>query len=139
ELEVLEDLAQPRAPGVTRVRSDEDVVAHGHRREQLDVLERAGDPAADHAVWRRPEQAFVVEDGLAGVRLVEPRDDVERRRLASAVRPDQPGDLALLDRERDIAERDDAPEAPRDVDELKQRQTASAPSSDTAEPMGREH
>ena len=42
----------------TRVRADEDVLEHGHRREQLDVLERARDPVADHA-------------GSAGVRRSE--------------------------------------------------------------------
>src|SRR4029077_14699666 len=65
ELEVLEDLAQPRPCGTPRVRSDEDVVANGHRREQLDVLEGAGDPASDHAVRRRFEEGLAVERNLA--------------------------------------------------------------------------
>ena len=46
---------------------------------------------------------------------VEPRDHVERRRLAGAVRPDQAEDRALLHLERDIVERDDAAEAQRGV------------------------
>ena len=66
ELEVLEDLAQPRPCGAPRVRSDEDVVANGHRREELDVLERAGDPAPDDPVRRRVEEALAVERDLAG-------------------------------------------------------------------------
>ena len=49
------------------------------------------------------------------VEPVEPRDHVERRRLAGAVRADQPGDRAFLDVERDVVERDDAAEAQGDV------------------------
>ena len=52
---------------------------------------------------------------LALVGLVEPRDDVERGRLAGAVRPDQADDAALLDIERQVVERDDAREAKADV------------------------
>ena len=41
--------------------------------------------------------------------------------LPGAVRADQPGDLALVDRERELVEREDAAEAPADVVDLEQR------------------
>ena len=81
-------------------------------REEHDVLERARDAEPDDRCARLAQEVLAVEDDAAGVRLVEARDDVERRRLAGAVRPDQPGDLALVDRERDVVERDDAAEGP---------------------------
>ena len=95
--------------------ADEHVLEHGHRAEQLDVLERARDPAPDDPVRRRAQQALAVEDDLALVRLVQPRDQVEERRLAGAVRADQADDLALADVERDVVDRDDPAEPPRHV------------------------
>ena len=86
--------ASARAGSASRVRADEDVLEHGHRREELDVLERPRDPAADDAVRRRVQQRLPSKIELAGVGPVEPRDHVERRRLAGAVRADQADDLA---------------------------------------------
>jgi hypothetical protein len=43
---------------VPRVRTDADVVQHGHAAEELDVLECARDAALDHAVRRHVEQAL---------------------------------------------------------------------------------
>ena len=54
-----------------------------------------------------PEQVAAVEVDVAALRLVDPRDDVEQGRLAGAVGADQPADLTLLDREREVVERDD--------------------------------
>ena len=102
------------------VRADEHVLEDGHRPEELDVLERPRDPLADDLVGRRLEDRGAVEQHLAGVRLVEPRDDVERRRLAGAVRPDQPRDVPFLDVERDAVESDDSAEAQGDVPYLEE-------------------
>ena len=77
--------------------------------------------ALDDAVRRGLEERLAVELERAAVRRVEARDDVERRRLAGAVRPDQAGDLPLLDVERDAVEGDDAPEAERDLPDRQQR------------------
>src|SRR4029450_10931717 len=93
----------------------------------LDALEGARDPAPDDCVRRSSEQALAVERDLPRVGLGEPRDHVERGRLPRAVRPDQARDLALLDRERDVVERDDAAEPPRYVLELEQRQRYARP------------
>src|SRR2546423_1427232 len=91
-----------------------------HRAEQLDVLEGACDPRADDAVRRRAQQAAPVEGDLAAVGPVEPRDQVEDRRLSRAVRPDQPDDLALADVERDAVDGNDPAEAPRQLLDRKQ-------------------
>ena len=79
-----------------RVRADEHVLEHGHRREELDVLERARDAELDDAARRRVQERLAVEDDVARVEPVEPRDHVERRRLAGAVRADQAEDRAFL-------------------------------------------
>ena len=50
-----------------RVGADEDVLEHGHRREELDVLERAGDAEPHDAARRRVQQRLAVEDDVAGV------------------------------------------------------------------------
>ena len=99
DLERLERLcahARARLEARDGVRADEHVLEHGHRREELDVLERARDPELDHATRRRAQQGAAVEDDVAGVEPVEARDRVEGRRLAGAVRPDQADDRALL-------------------------------------------
>jgi len=103
------------------VRADEHVLEHGHVRRQLQVLERPRDAEAHDPVRRLAQQVFAVVADCAAVRLVQPRDDVERRRLARAVRPDQPCDLALFDAQRELVEREDAAEAPADVVDLEQR------------------
>ncbi len=74
---------------------------------------------------RSAEEALAVEDDVARVRAVEASDDVEGRRLARPVRPDQPGDLTLPDVERHVVERDDAPEPARDVPQLEERHLAT--------------
>jgi hypothetical protein len=63
--------------------------------------------------WRA--QSVAVQLDLAGVRCVEPRDDVEDCRLARAVRPDQACDDAAVDLEGDPVQRHDAAEPQRDV------------------------
>ena len=75
------------------VRADEHVLEHGHRPEELDVLERARDALADDPCGRRFRIDEPSSSTSPGVRLVEPRDDVERGRLPRAVRPDQAGDV----------------------------------------------
>ena len=98
-----------------RVRADEDVLEDGHVREELDVLERPGDPELDHAAGGRVQERVPVEDHVARVDAIEARDHVERGRLAGAVRPDQAGDRAFVDVEGDVVQRDDAAEAKRSM------------------------
>ena len=64
-----------------------------------------------------------VEDDPSGRRPVDARQHVEERRLAGAVRADQARDRALLDREVDVVDRDEAAELlaqPRDVEQRHQ-------------------
>ena len=111
-------------PARARVGADEDVLEHGHPREERDVLERPCDAAADDLVRRELQQVLPVVENRAGIRLVESRDDVEGRRLARAVRADQAEDLTLGDVERDVVEGDDAPEAASEVLDGEQRHEA---------------
>ena len=62
------------------------------------------------AIIRRPR-----ERDLAAGRVEDAGDDVEERRLAGAVGPDQADDRALRDREVDVVDGDQAAEALRDV------------------------
>src|SRR3954447_2284426 len=110
-------LAEQLRDGHSRpdVRSDEHVLSYRHRREELDVLERPSDPFADDAVRRRAKQAGTVEGDRSPVRPIEPGDQVEQRRLAGAVRADQPRDLAALDRKGNVVHRDHPAEAAADM------------------------
>jgi hypothetical protein len=99
-----------------------DVVEDRHRRKERDVLERPRDSQPDDPVRRRVEQVLAHEHHAPRLRPVQARDDVERRRLACAVRTDQAHDLALVGVERDAVERDDAAEARGDVLDGEQRQ-----------------
>src|SRR5207244_12796422 len=102
------------------VSADARVLANGHRVEEVHVLKGSGDPAPDDPVGRDAEQAPAAEAELARVRAGETGDHVEERRLAGAVRPDQPDDLVLARVERDSVEGDDPAEAPADVLDLEE-------------------
>jgi hypothetical protein len=93
-------------------RGDLDVLAHRQVAERVRVLEGAREPRAAATV-RRPARdvAAVQLDGSAR-RPVEARQHVHERRLAGAVRPDQPDDLAAPQLEADPAQRLHALERP---------------------------
>src|SRR6185503_7742406 len=103
-----------RAPP-ERVTADQHVLEHAHRAEEVDVLERPRDAAADDPVRRGAQEILPVELHGARIRRVEAGDHVEDRRLAGPVRADQARDRALLDVERHRVQRDDAAEAQRDL------------------------
>ena len=120
------------------VLGDQQILEHRHAREQPDVLERAGDPraAGDEIVRHALEQEqravaarqaarvakgqrieIVPYGGVAMgerdppfARLVEAGDAVEHGGLAGAVRPDQRGDVAAPDGERQAVDGDEAAE-----------------------------
>ena len=85
------------ARAVAGVGADHDVVQRGHVGEQADVLERAGDAEPGDLVGPAPGEVGAREPDLALGRLVHAGDDVEHRRLARSVGPDQGEDLALVD------------------------------------------
>ena len=70
---------------------------------------------------RRPR-----EDDLAPSRLSAPGDEVERRRLARAVRADQADDLAWPNREADVVDRDEAAECLAAVPDREDRRARAA-------------
>ena len=71
------------------------------------------------------EKVAAVVDDAAGVGPVEARDDVEGGRLAGPVRADQSDDLAGVEREREVVEREDAAESARDLLEREEGQGPS--------------
>ena len=58
-----------------------------------------------------PTRSVPVEGQRAGIGLIDAADQIEQRRLAGAVRPDQREDRARRDGERDVAHRVHAAEA----------------------------
>ena len=89
----------PGRDGVMDVKARDDVVEHRKLPEQPDLLERARD-AEPHAAVRRQCRPRSVPPKIkrAGIRLIDPADQVEQRRLAGAVRPDDGEDRAGRDR-----------------------------------------
>ena len=109
-----------RAPRLARAGADAerrhlDVLAHGERPERVAVLERAREAragrggAALQRVTSRPSSSTVPVVGRS-----KPAEQVDERRLAGAVRPDQADDLVPVQLERDVAQRVHAVERARD-------------------------
>ena len=101
------------------MRADHHVFEHCEPRKESEVLERPRDASVGDFVGVDCQQVFAIEHDLTGIRFVDPRHDVEQRRLAGAVRADQTADLVLIDRERQLVERDDAPEPYRHLMDVK--------------------
>jgi hypothetical protein len=78
------------------------------------VLERPHEPVAVAPRGRPACHVAAVELDLARRRAVEAAEHVHERRLAGAVRADQADDLARMELERDVGQRLDALERPRD-------------------------
>jgi len=76
---------------------DLDVVEDGELAEQADVLERTRNAARCDLIGSEPDNALVLKENLARRGAVDPREEVERRRLARAVRPDETDQLAVFD------------------------------------------
>ena len=124
ELQLLDDLVHERGrrraprpeqvgevgPPRLVVRRDEQVLAHRHLLEQLDGLPRPHDAGAGPPLHRPAVDGGVAETDRSARRRREAGDDVEDRRLARAVRADEPDDLAGFDREAHAVDRDDTAE-----------------------------
>src|SRR3954454_15856172 len=117
------------------VAADADVVEHRLRREQRQVLEGAADADLGDTMRRPVDDRAAFKQNIAAVRRVEAADAVEQRRLAGAVRADQPEDLPRLDREGDTVEGDDAAEAKRDLANFEQRHRGYADTGHGTSPM----
>ena len=120
EVEALEQLAgaRPRLLAGEAVQTPEhpQVLAPGQVLVDRRVLPGEADHPA-HAL-RVAQHVDAAHDRAAGVRPEQRREDPDGRRLARAVRPEQPEHGALLDREVDAVERADLAAArPVDLDE----------------------
>jgi hypothetical protein len=109
EAEACEERVRPlrrlAAAGPDPERGDLDVLAHAEAAERVAVLERAREAAPPAAVRRPGGHVLAVELDRPGVGAVEAAEHVDERRLAGAVRADQPDDLAARELEGDAAER----------------------------------
>ena len=81
------------------------VLADGQRAERAAVLERAREPVPAAAVRRPARDVASLQLDRAGGRPVEAAEQIDERRLARSVRPDQTDDLTPPELERDVAER----------------------------------
>src|SRR5207253_755217 len=75
----------------------EHVLDDRQRAERADHLEGARDPELGAAEGGEPGDVGAVEADAAGIRRGGPGDEIEERRLAGAVRPEEAEELALLD------------------------------------------
>ena len=98
-----------------RLRSEADVVGNGHVREERVLLEDGVDIAL---VRRDSADVDAVQQDLAGCRLLEAGDHLECRRLPAAGRPEHREELALLDSEVRLLDRDEVTERLAHVIEL---------------------
>jgi hypothetical protein len=89
-----------------------------HRPEQADVLERPRYAHRHDLVRPATGDVAPLERDRARRRRVQAREDVEERRLARPVRPDDRDDRATRDRERDVVDGRQAAELLRDADGL---------------------
>ena len=98
-----------------------DVLLDRHVQEQTERLERAGDTAARDPVRVEPDDRLPLEDDLAAVRRVDAGDQVEERRLAGAVRPDDADDLTFVHDEVEAVDAGQAAERLGQARHLEQR------------------
>ena len=118
------DRAQRRAsPPIAAIHCpDRDVLTHAQARERLHDLERTRDAeSADPVRGQHVGDTPASELDAAPSRPKNARDEIHQRRLAAAVRADQPDDGALLHVERDLAERLQTAEAHADLVDPQER------------------
>ena len=82
------------------LRGENEIFPHGEFRKDLQKLERAADAQPIEIARTHAGDGSAIEPHLAGARLKLAEDAVEQRRLATAVRPDDAEDLALVHVER---------------------------------------
>ena len=93
------------------VHAGKHVFHHRHLAERADVLEGAGEPALRAFPARPIVDGFAVEKDVAVVLMPKTGDQVERRRLAGAVRADQSVHRLRLDMEGYAIDRRETSEA----------------------------
>ena len=103
-----------------RVAADEHVVEHGEPLEEPHALERPRDPPRRELVRCEARHRRAVQEDAPAVGAQVPRDEIDERRLAGAVRADEPEGLPRRDREVDPVHGVDAAEGPAELPRLKQ-------------------
>ncbi len=118
----MREIARTNPTAALAVRADHHVLEQRHRGEQGEVLERAGDAEPGRsACGARASRSTPSNSTRPDGRVVDATDDVEHRRLARAVGPDQPADLTLVDGEAQLVEGDDPTEPHRHFTHVEQR------------------
>src|SRR5271165_537703 len=103
------------------MRANHDIVEHAEMGEERNILKGPADPDLGDAVRGAGEDRGAFEKDVAAGRLIETGKAVEKRRLSSAVRADEPDDLAPADSEGDAVERHNAAEADSEVTNLQKQ------------------
>jgi hypothetical protein len=88
--------------------TEADVVGHAHVPERRVVLEHEPDVPL---LGRQPGRVVALDLDGALIRQLEPRDDPQQRRLATAAGAEQRGQLTGRDLQVDVGERDEVAEA----------------------------
>ena len=102
-------------------RSDADVFQNGQIGERPHDLKRARNAHPADQVRPQASERPALELDRATCQLRDPCDDVDQRRLAGAVRPDQAHDLAGMDVEADVLDGHDTAEVLGGVAHLQNR------------------
>ena len=105
--------------------ADRAVFQHRHIGERLHDLMGAGETVAGDAVRRLAGDVDAAKYDLPGIRLEHAVDQIEQRRLAGAVRPDEAENFALFDGEAQIVHGLQPAEAPADAVEFEDRRHSS--------------
>ena len=102
--------------------ADQQVLGHGHVREELGVLEGAAHPCERDLVdWHMGDVAAIEHD-VARKRPIHAVDAIEERGLTSAVRSDDRDQLAIGGIKRHAVEGRETPEAQAEIANLERHQ-----------------
>ena len=85
--------------------TNQHVLARSHAGKDAHQLEGPADPAAANPIRREADEVAARQAHAARIRPYVTGDEVENRGLARSVRPDQSQDLALVDGERKLIDR----------------------------------
>src|SRR4051812_1344170 len=107
------------------LRGKDQVLAHGEFGKDLQQLERAADAELVEIARPHAGHRATIEMYLAAGRPKLPEDAVEQRGLATAVRPDNAEDLALVHLERHALDCMNAAETLRDTADFEHRAHAA--------------
>ena len=121
-------LARVALPPVVQKRADHHVLDHREGHQRLGDLERASQAALGALVGPQFVDHFALQPDLAGGGFQLPGQQVEQRRLAGSVGPDDADDLARRHIEAHVVDGGQAEEALADVLDLEERGAHLRPS-----------